>query len=244
MTAKTKFELSYNNVSLKDNAVYAIVVAAGSFMRMGGVNKQLAEICGIPVVIRSLLAFENSPYISGIVLVVREPDALIMQNLCEKYSISKLKDIVCGGKDRHESVMNGIKTLPKEEKNVLIHDGARPCVTSKIIAEVAEGLSVADAAVCVIKVNDTVKYSGDGEYVEKTVDRARLYLAQTPQGVNVSKYIDACSKLSSEEFTDDASIMEQAGYAVKATLGSVKNIKITTVEDIKIAEMYIKGDEE
>lgn len=244
MVQETKFKISYSKVSLKENALPVIVVAAGSFMRMGGIHKQFTDLCGIPVIVRSLMAFENSPYISGIVLVVREEDILEMQNLCDRYSISKIRDIVKGGSDRHQSVMNGIDRLEKEEKAVLIHDGARPLVTSEIIEDAANGLTTADATVAAVKVNDTVKLSLNGETVDKTVDRKGLYLAQTPQGVNVSKYKSACESLNNQDFTDDASVMEQAGFTVKITKGSTKNIKITTPSDIKIAEMYIKGEEE
>ena len=244
MTVETEFKLDYSDVSLKENALPVIVVAAGSFMRMGGIHKQLTSLCGIPVIIRSLMAFENSPYISGIVLVVREEDALTMQRLCDEYSISKLTDIVPGGSDRHGSVMNGIKRLSGKEKYVLIHDGARPLVTTEIIAGAVNGLKDADATVCAVKVNDTVKLSEDGEKVDRTVDRKNLYLAQTPQGVDVGKYKAACERFGNGNFTDDASVMEQAGYTVKITEGSSRNIKITTPSDIKIAEMYIKGDEE
>ena len=101
-----------------------------------------------------------------------------------------------------------------------------------------------DAIVSAVKVNDTVKLSANGETVDKTVDRSGLYFAQTPQGVNISKYKAACERFGDVDFTDDASVMEQAGYSVKITLGDSKNIKITTPADIKIAEMYIKGEEE
>lgn len=244
MSQKTEFKIEYSYVPLKENALPAIIVAAGSFMRMGGIHKQFATLCGIPVVVRSLLAFENSPYISGIVLVVREEDILEMQNLCDRYSITKVKDIVKGGSDRHESVMNGIERLDKKEQFVLIHDGARPLVTDEIIEDAANGLKTFDATVSAVKVNDTVKLSKDGETVEKTVDRSELYFAQTPQGVNISKYKAASEILKDADFTDDASVMEQAGYTVKLTKGSMRNFKITTPADIKLAEMYIKGEEE
>lgn len=244
MSQKTEFKIDYSRASLEENALPAIIVAAGSFMRMGGIHKQLAPLCGIPVVVRSLMAYENSPYISGIVLVVRQEDILEMQRLCDLYSITKIKDIVKGGSDRHQSVMNGINCLDSTESAVLIHDGARPLVTSEIIEDAVKGLMTSDAIVSAVKVNDTVKLSTNGETVDKTVDRSGLYFAQTPQGVNISKYKEACERFGDVDFTDDASVMEQAGYSVKITLGDSKNIKITTPADIKIAEMYIKGEEE
>ena len=166
-----------------------------------------------------------------------------MQIVCEKYNINKLCDIVTGGSNRHESVMNGIGRLDQGDCKVLIHDGARPFVDVDTITKVAAALESYDAALCVCKINDTVKTISDDGMVLSNVDRSHLYSAQTPQGVDVKKYKDACDTLSDvNSFTDDASVMEASGYSVKAIVSSGKNIKITTPDDIAIAEALVKGE--
>ncbi|MBP3706252.1 MAG: 2-C-methyl-D-erythritol 4-phosphate cytidylyltransferase [Clostridia bacterium] len=244
MVGKTEFKLDYSTVDLERSAVPVIVVAAGSFSRMNGIHKQFSTICGIPTVIRSLMAFENSRFISRIVLVARKEDIPQMQLQTQKYNISKLTDITPGGNCRQESVMRGMERLEAKETKVLIHDGARPLVSESIISNTVLKLKCADAVVCAVKVNDTVKLCNDSNVVERTIDRSHLYLAQTPQGVDVAKYKEAYAKFNDLDLTDDASIMERAGYSVLITEGSVQNIKITTPYDLKLAEMFIEGDSE
>ncbi len=234
-------ELKYN-LSEECKAFPVIVVAAGSSSRMNGVNKQLISIGAVPVVIRTLLRFEKSPYISRIILVTREEDILFLQRLTSEYDISKLSDIAAGGCDRHSSVMNGISRLRADENKVMIHDGARPLVSDFVIGNVAEALENNDAVICGIKINDTVKRVKDG-IVTDTVEREGLYAVQTPQGVNVEVYKKACQALgNASDFTDDAGIMEAAGIAVKMVEGERKNIKITTAEDVPLAELYLKEE--
>ena len=220
-----------------------IVVAAGSSTRMKGVNKQLLSIGGIPVNVRTLQCFEKSPYASKIILVVREEDILSMQHLVSEYEINKVTDIVAGGKDRHDSVLNGISRLAKDEDKVMIHDGARPLVTDFIIGNVALELETNDAVICGIKIVDTVKRTDENGVVTETVDRNGLYAVQTPQGICVSRYFEACEKLDDASlFTDDAGIFEAASIPVKMVMGSPRNIKITTPEDVPLAEIYLKGE--
>ncbi len=241
----TETKLQYNICSKKDGAIPVIIVAAGKSTRMQGINKQFMPILGVPVIVRTLMAFECCADISKIIVVTSDENVKQLQLLCEKYMISKLSDIVIGGENRHQSVMNGIKRLDNNENLVLIHDGARPFVDKNTISEVATALNTVDAALCVCKINDTVKQVSQEGIVLSTVDRSMLYAAQTPQGVNVAKYLTACNTLQNvEELTDDASIMEAAGYTVKAVVGSPKNIKITTPDDITIAEALVKGEEE
>ena len=241
----TELKLQYNICEKKDGAIPAIIVAAGKSTRMKGINKQFMSIFGIPVIARTLMAFESCADISKIIVVTARDSILDMQQLCQKYSITKLTDIVEGGANRHQSVMKGIEKLGSVEKKVLIHDGARPFVSATVISEVANSLNNFDAALCVSKINDTVKVVDDNGLVKATVDRSMLYAAQTPQGVDVKKYMSACENLDDiDSFTDDASIMEAAGYSVKAIIGSSKNIKITTPDDITIAESIVKREDE
>ena len=241
----TQTKLQYDICKTDNKAVPVIIVAAGNSTRMNGINKQFMPIIGVPVIARTLLTFEACNSISKIIIVTARESVLDMQLVCDKYMISKVIDIVEGGTNRHESVMKGIARLAESEKKVLIHDGARPFISIDTIREVVCALEDYDAALCVSKINDTVKMIDDNGLVKDTVDRSMLYAAQTPQGVDVTKYKHACETIENIDwFTDDASIMETAGYSVKAIVGSGKNIKITTPDDISIAEAIVKGEEE
>lgn len=239
----TELKLQYNVCENNTEGLPVIIVAAGSSSRMGGINKQFMPVLGVPVIARTLMAFERNVEISKIIVVTAADSIVDMQLVCEKYMISKVTDIIAGGKNRHESVMQGISRLDNSDSKVLIHDGARPFVNDKVITAVVRALKEFDAALCVVKINDTVKKIDENGVVVTTIDRSMLYGAQTPQGVDVKKYINASENLPDvDAFTDDASIMEAAGYTVKAVMGSSRNIKITTPDDIVIAESIVKGE--
>ena len=243
----TKTLFSYEEISENKKSIPVIVVAAGLSSRMKGVNKQLLKIDGIPVIVKTLLKFNNNPYISRIIIVAKEESILDIEKLCGEYKINKVSDIITGGTTRHESVVNGFKMLGVGEDFVLIHDGARPFVTSGMINSVIKALDTADCAVTALSVTDTVKKTDGEDTVVDTVDRNNLFLAQTPQGVNVKKYLSACDLLKNKDFTDDASVMEKAGYKTVVCAGSRLNIKITTPEDIPVAQAFsgiLKGESE
>lgn len=234
---KPKFEYTVN---LKEvSAIPVIVVAAGNSSRMGGQNKQTLEIGGMPVIARTLSTLQKSPFVSKIILVTKSDDIFLMQSICNKYGISKISDIVSGGDTRHKSVLCGIERLDSKDQHALIHDGARPFLTDSMINECITALKSFDGCLCAVKVSDTVKAADSCALVTKTVDRSSLYLAQTPQGVNVEKYKAASKK--GGDFTDDASVLEAAGYSVKIVNGDKRNIKITTPDDIPIAEALLSG---
>ena len=236
---KTEFKLIYQTNEEANNKIPVIIVAAGSSSRMKGINKQLLEIGGIPVIAKTLLAFENSPFISRIILVTKEELIPDMQNLTLKYNISKLSDIAVGGENRFSSVIKGFERLDINEEKVLIHDGARPFVDNEIIGNVVAGLQNFSCVVCGVPLKDTVKIIDENNKVVKTPDRKTLTLIQTPQGVDVKLYKSAAKMLhDSPLITDDASVMEEAGYKVKVVKGKYSNIKITTPEDIKLAMLY------
>ncbi len=239
---ETKLKLDYT-VTENKGSVPVIVVAAGASSRMQGISKQLAEIGSVPVIIRTLKAFENCGCISNIILVVRTEDLFQIQMLCEKYMITKLSDIVCGGNSRQESVLKGFARLPQNAQKVLIHDGARPFVTSDIICSVAKALDGYSAVTCGVKVKDTIKQVDECGKVLKTVERENLISVQTPQGVRVADYLKATELCDVSVFTDDTSIMETAGYIVGVVEGNYKNIKITTKEDLDLAKAFL-GEEE
>ena len=236
---KTEFELKYELCKNDTEGMPVIVVAAGSSSRMQGTNKQFLELGGIPVIIKTLMRFEKSPEIKNIILVVRDEDLFNMQLLTEKYQITKLTDIVCGGKTRQESVLKGFNRVSEDDECVLIHDGARPLVDERIISDVAQALKKHSAVTCAVKVKDTVKQIDQNGKVVKTLDRDALVAVQTPQGVNVADYLTAVNKAGDVSiFTDDTSLMEAAGFEVYTVEGSYKNIKITTPEDIEVARAF------
>lgn len=241
---KLDFKLKFEEMPGQINGgIPVIIVAAGSSSRMKGINKQFASIAGIPVIARTMLAFENSPLISKIILVTKKEFVLDMQHISDKYMIGKLDCIVEGREDRHASVMNGINALKKDDSKVLIHDGARPFVTENMIENCVEALKSADGCLCGIKINDTVKKVDKVGNVIETVDRTFLFGAQTPQGVDVAAYKSASEEAEDKNFTDDASVLEAAGYTVKLVEGSSRNIKITCAEDLELAESFIiKGE--
>jgi len=229
-------------VDRADASTPVIVVAAGNSTRMQGVNKQLTCIFGIPLIIRTLQVFEQSKYISNIILVVRTEDVFEMQMMVEKYGIKKVSDIICGGETRQESVKKGLSRV-KNSKGVLIHDGARPLVDDLIIGAVSKALETNPAVTCGVKLKDTVKKIREDGSVVETLPRDRLISVQTPQGVWVKEYLEVLEKLDNiGSFTDDTSIMESAGYTVMTVPGSYKNIKITTPEDISVAEGFLREE--
>lgn len=242
---ETEFKLEYEIEELSaDGGVPVIVVAAGSSTRMNGINKQTALLCGVPLIIRTLMRFEKCGKISNIILVVKPDDVFSMQQLADRYHIEKLTDIVCGGDNRQQSVKNGLERLPENAETVLIHDGARPFVTDEIICSVISALSTHNAVTCAVRLKDTVKRVDENGNVLSTPDRNTLVSVQTPQGVNVSDYRAALeSSVDLGRFTDDMSVMEAAGHKPFTVLGSYENIKVTTPEDIALAEYLILKDE-
>lgn len=237
----TEFKLQYETATQSSNGGIPVIIAAGgSSLRMKGTNKQFVQLLGIPVLARTLLKFEECPKISRIIIVTKSDSVLLVQELCQKYLITKVSDILEGGSNRHQSVMNGFSRLRSDEKKVLIHDGARPLVNNETILGVINALDNFDSAVCTVSVNDTVKLVSAEGTIDKTLDRNLIQLAQTPQGVDVSKYKKACETVDATLLTDDSAVMEAAGYTVKYTKGDKTNIKITTQEDIPLAEFYLK----
>ncbi len=241
---KTEFKLEYEMGTEGAEGIPVIIVAAGGSTRMGGVNKQLLSIKNIPVIARALLKFEECTFVSRIILVGKKEDIFSLQLLAEEYDISKLSDIVEGGFCRQESVLKGFEVLGESEELVLIHDGARPLVTQAVIERVAEGLKNYPAVTCAVRVKDTVKQIDKEGKIISTLKREELVAVQTPQGVRVKEYLAAVNTLGSvAEFTDDTSIMEAAGYTAIAVEGDYKNIKITTPEDVLLAEGYLEQEE-
>lgn len=241
MAVDLAYELEYEVCSENENnAIPVIIVAGGSSTRMGGVDKIRAEILGMPVIARTLLAFQKSKFISKIVVVTKEDNIEFVQKMCERYSISKLLCICKGGKNRANSVLNGLNCLSNDTKNVLIHDGARPLVSDEVIERVVTANNKYKCVICSVPVTDTVKKI-NGEIIEETFDRTKLVSVQTPQRVECSAYLPIISaENESDIYTDDASFMEKKGYEVFNVLGDYKNIKITTKLDLIIAKSLLE----
>jgi 2-C-methyl-D-erythritol 4-phosphate cytidylyltransferase len=195
---------------------------------------------GIPVIARTLLAFERSTAIKNIVLVTRECDILPLQQLAQKYMISKVTDIIVGGNCREESVKNGINRLDKDTDYVLIHDGARPLVTTRVIDAVAQAAKEKKCVSCAVPVKDTIKVVKGG-VVEQTLDRSQLVSIQTPQGFEYNLFCECINGVDNlDSYTDDCAVVEACGYSVSIVEGDYNNIKITTPEDIAVAEGILR----
>lgn len=222
----------------------AIVLAAGSGRRMGTkVHKQYLLMGGKPVLYYSLRAFEDSKRIDEIILVcgAGEED-YCRKEIVEKYGISKARKIIPGGAERYDSVWNGLKET--KEGYVYIHDGARPFVDEEIIERAYECVSEHHACVAGMPSKDTVKIADSGNIVTATPDRSSVWIVQTPQVFDTELIRKAYALLMEKDeisVTDDAMVAEQMlGAAVRLFYGSYENIKITTPEDLEIAEVFLK----
>ena len=222
----------------------AMVLAAGSGKRMqSAVHKQYLMLAGKPVLYYALKAFEESS-VSDIILVVGAgEDIYCRESIIEKYGISKVRQIVEGGKERYDSVYEGLKAA-RGTDYVLIHDGARPLVTEEIIKRSMETVRTYEACVVGMPVKDTIKIVGENGFAEGTPDRNRLWQIQTPQSFRYEMILDAYEKIiaqGNKTATDDAMVLEWASLKrVKVVEGSYQNIKITTPEDLLTAEAYLK----
>ncbi len=221
--------------------VSAVIVSAGNSSRMGGINKQFLEIDNIPVVAQTISVFQKSPLIDEIIVVTRECDIDAVNILVKDYNFSKVLSVVYGGETRQLSVYNGVTSTSNNSDFVVIHDGARPLVTEKVIEDTLRVAFEYGAAATGVKVKDTVKQVNESDDIVATPDRNYLRFIQTPQIFNKSLYLDAVNTVeNSRDFTDDCMLVEAYGKIVKFVDGDYENIKITTPEDVELAENYLK----
>ena len=218
--------------------VTAIIVAAGRSERMGtGADKAFLNLGPRPVVAWSLMAFERCTDVDRIVLVVRKDQLVAAKALGKMFGISKLTAVVSGGAKRQDSVMHGLKAIDVDTRIVVVHDGARPCVTTETITETIKLARRSGAAVVGRHIWDTVKVVDKGNTITRTEDRSRLWAVQTPQAFDVRiirRAYDAVVEQKAD-VTDDASAVELIGEPVKIYECNMPNLKITTVEDLRIA---------
>lgn len=222
----------------------AIILAAGSSVRMGGdIPKQLIEIEGLPVVIHSLLAFERSDYISKIILVVPEGDESYYKSLAKANGIKKLSAVTAGGATRHQSSTLGFKKIDDDIKFVAFHDAARCLVTTEIIDRVCAAAIKYNAATAATRSTDTVKISGKNKFIDHTEERHHVWLAQTPQIFHADLYRAASYIAESSHIqpTDDNSLIENVNHKVRLVECGRLNIKITTPDDLIVASAVLRS---
>ena len=219
----------------------AIIVCAGNSTRMGGVNKILMPLGDRLVIGVTMQAFEKCNDISEIIIVARNDDITAIKAEAEKVGISKLTSCVTGGKTRQESVINGLKCVSKDSEFIAIHDGARPLVIPENISSTIKDASVFGGATLGVPVKDTIKFVDDG-LITDTPPRKNLYITQTPQVFKRNIYFEGIDFALEHglDFTDDCQLVEAIGGKIYMTAGDYTNIKITTPEDIEIAEILLK----
>ena len=222
----------------------AIVLSAGKGSRMNSdVHKQYLMLAGKPVIAYALEAFERSQ-VSDIVLVVGAGEEdYCRTEIVEKYGLKKVRTIVRGGKERYHSVYQGLKAAGNTDY-VLIHDGARPLLSDAIILRMMEAVRIKHACVAGMHVKDTIKITNEKDEVQTTPERKNVWMVQTPQAFSYPLICDAYEKMMKQEditITDDAMVVEKmCNIPVSLVEGSYTNIKITTPEDILIAEAILK----
>lgn len=226
----------------------AIIVASGNSTRMGkGISKQMIPLNGVPVIARTMMAFDNSEYISEIIVVAKEEDFYLYREFQNLYKFKKFVRMVSGGQTRQDSVRNGFSAISKNIKYVAIHDGARCLVTEKMIESVCSAAYKHGAATAATRAVDSIKISnGKNQFIDSSANRNHVWLAQTPQVFKAEIYEIAMKKAIEEhlEVTDDNSLVENLGCSIKLVECGRNNIKITTPDDVGIALAIIKAREE
>ncbi len=224
----------------------ALIVAGGKSVRLEGeVPKQFRTICGKPMLTWSIEAFEKTPSIDQIVVVVPEEYMIYTsEKVIDPYHFDKVNKVVAGGETRRESVYNGLNAIPSSTDLVAIHDGARPLITVRDIEKVLKAARKDRAAIVAVRATDTVKRVRDS-FIISTLDRDSLYLAQTPQVFQYDLIMETHRALAASEdrdkVTDDASMVEKRGFKVKTVEPSSLNLKVTTSDDLLLAEAIMKG---
>ncbi|MBI5399415.1 2-C-methyl-D-erythritol 4-phosphate cytidylyltransferase [Candidatus Saganbacteria bacterium] len=222
----------------------AIITAAGNGSRMGG-PKQFLDLAGQPILARTINVFEQTELVQEIVLVVNEDDLM----RASEFRSRKLKKVVAGGKERQDSVFNGLQAISSDTDIVAIHDGARPFVTIEIIGQSIAEAAKFGAVVVGVPVVDTIKkvvssellVAASGGVIKETLDRKELWAVQTPQVFKRAIIMRAYETRKQDQATDDAMLVEKIGIPVKIIMGSYENIKITTPTDMLMARAILEA---
>lgn len=221
------------------NFTSAIIAAAGLSERFGGsVTKQMTELCGLPVLVHTLLAYEYADCVHEIIIVARPDEIPFWDKACRDHSITKVTNIVAGGSTRQESVRRGLEAIDDRAKFVAIADGARCLILPEQINDVCRSAYKYKAATAAHRSTDTVKIADKKGFIDKTSDRDTVWLAQTPQVFRVKLYRAAAYTALKEGFeaTDDNSLVEHVGHPIRLVECGAQNIKITNYEDMAVAE--------
>ncbi len=224
--------------------VTALIPAAGMGRRMGrAVAKQFLPLGDKPMLAHTLLAFQRASSVDEIIPILSKEDMEIcLRDIIEQYHITKVRTLVVGGKERQDSVLNGLQKLEKDASVVLVHDGVRPFVTTSMIKESIDIARKGDCVAVGVPLKDTIKEVDDKHMVRHTLERSRLWAIQTPQAFPVKVLRRAYEECYKRKIycTDDASLVERSGGKVRVIMGSYENIKITTPEDLVLAEEILK----
>ena len=221
----------------------AILVAAGQGTRMGtGVDKLFLEVAGRPVVAHTWQRFEDAKCIDEIILVVRKGREMEFEKLAKMFRFQKPFHIVTGGRERQDSVWNGLEMLSPRAEVVAIHDAARPCVSEELIEATVKDAGESGAAVAAQPVTDTIKESVDGKLIRRTLDRSTLWAVQTPQTFRVEVIRRAISAAQRQLliFTDDTAACELIGQPVRLVSRVTPNPKVTVPGDLPMVEALLK----
>ena len=218
--------------------VTAIVVAAGSGKRLGSkVHKPLVKVACLPLVIHCLKALNAHEGIKDIVLVANAANRAALESVVRRWKISKVSSVVLGGARRQDSVCCGLKAVRADADLVLIHDAGRPFINRKIISMVIKEAAKTGAAIAAVPVKATIKEAVKGKiFVKKTLDRDQLWEVQTPQVFRKEIILEAYNRSGGKTVTDDAALVERLGKKVSLVMAAYSNIKVTTPEDLIIAE--------
>ena len=219
----------------------AVIVAAGSASRMGGIDKVMAPLNGVPMIVHTVRAFQNCDAIREIVVVTREDLLIPIMSLCHDFS--KVQAVIAGGDSRQASVARGIGALSEKAKLVAVQDGARPLITCQVIDRTVRAAHTYGAAAPAIPVKDTIKVVTGG-VVNQTPDRSTLQAVQTPQVFDID-LLKAALKQAEKDgaaITDDCSAVERLGMSVRIVEGDERNIKVTTPLDLSIAMLLLEEE--
>ena len=225
------------------NFTSAIIAAAGMSTRFGGdTTKQMTELCGSPLLLHTLMAYQNAECIDEIILVAKKEEIPEWERLCKALCVPKLAKIVPGGSTRQLSVMNGIDAVSKASRFVAIADGARCLTTPEQIEEVCKAAYKSKAATAAHRSTDSVKIADKHGFIESSPDRETVWLAQTPQVFKTNLYRAAAYTAFKEKFeaTDDNALVEHIGHPIRLVECGANNIKVTTRADLTVAEAILK----
>ena len=214
-------------------------------MRMGGgVNKNLLALAGEPILIRTLKTFSRVERVNFLIVVVAAHEVETVERLLSKTAGLKPWRVTVGGSERQYSIANGLKLLPDDAEIILVHDAARPLISARTINDVIDAAEAFGGAIAAVPSKDTIKIVDADGFVKQTPSRRDLVSVQTPQGFKREILLQAYAQAQAEKFlgTDDASLVERLGAKVKVVTSGYDNIKITTPEDLSVAETLLRGE--